>query len=77
MLWCSLNRLHKITLHCKKEAYQKRQFLAAEEVRAITARAFSDYSRPLDMVPYFKYLGIVLPVADDDWSAVIHNLAKA
>ena len=51
--------------------------MAAEEVRAVTARAFSDYSFPLDMVPYFKYLGIVLPVADDDWSAVIHNLAKA
>ena len=29
------------------------------------------------MVPSFKYLGRVLSAADDDWSAVIHNLKKA
>ena len=28
------------------------------------------------MVPYFKYMGKVLLVADDDWPAVIHNLVK-
>ena len=27
--------------------------------------------------PYFKYMGILLLVADDDWQAVIQNLMKA
>ena len=29
------------------------------------------------MVPSFKYLGRVLSTADNDWPAVIQNLAKA
>ena len=51
--------------------------MAAEEARAVTSRAFSAYGRPLEMVPFFKYLGRVLLAADDDWPAVIQNLSKA
>ena len=29
------------------------------------------------MVPHFKYLGIVLSTADNDWMVVIQNLTKA
>ena len=50
----------------KKGAERKRLFLAVEEERAATLRAFSAYGRTLDMVPSFKYLEIVLLVADDD-----------
>ena len=29
------------------------------------------------MVTFFKYLGIFLSVADDDWKALVRNLVKA
>ena len=63
----SLNGSHKIALNCKKGVEQKQRHLAAEESRAITARAFSTYRRPLEMVPPFKYLGRVLLATETDW----------
>ena len=42
-----------------------------------TARAFSAYGNPLEMVTYFRYLGRVILVVDDNWPTVIWNLAKA
>ena len=50
--------------------------MAAEEVRSVTSREFSDYGSPLEMVIYFRYLGRVMSVADDDWMAVVRNMAK-
>ena len=35
------------------------------------------YVTPLDMVTSFKYLGWVISAADNDWLAVVGNLAKA
>ena len=48
-----------------------------EEERAVTSRAFSAYGRPLEMVTSFRYPGRVISAADDDWLAVVQNLAKA
>ena len=51
--------------------------MAAEEARALTSRAFGAYGRTLEIVPPFKYLGIVVLAAEDHWKEVIQNLAKA
>ena len=48
----------------------------AEEERGVTARGFSFYWRPLDMVIYFKYLGWVVSATDDNWPAVVSNLVQ-
>ena len=48
-----------------------------DEARVVSSRTFNDYRRPLEMVPSFKYLGRVQSAADEDWPAVIHNIAKA
>ena len=51
--------------------------MAPEESRAATSRVFSAYGRTLDVVPSFKYLGIVLSASNDDWPLVVRNLTKA
>ena len=43
----------------------------------VTARAFRAYGTPLEMVTSFRYLGRVMSEADDDWTEVVQNLAKA
>ena len=60
-----------------KGADRKQWNLAAEEERAATSRAFSAYGHTLDMVPYFKYLGRGIYVADDDCPEVTRNMTKA
>ena len=47
------------------------------EDRAATSRALSAYGPPLEMMTSFIYLGRVILAADDDWPAVIRNMAKA
>ena len=47
-----------------------------EETKAVTSRAFSAYGHPLDIVPSFKYLGIVILMTYDDCQAVVQNLSK-
>ena len=65
------------TAHCTQGAERDRQQLAAEEEREVTDRDFSIYRRPLEMVTSFKYLGRVISVTDNDWPAVVNNLAQA
>ena len=55
--WRSLNRTHRRIEQCKQGVEWKRRILAAEEEREVTARAFSAYGRPLDMMTSFQYLG--------------------
>ena len=38
---------------------------------------FIAYGRPLDTVTSFRYLVRVISAADENWPAVIENLAKA
>ena len=77
VLWRSLNVSHKIRVQCKKGAERKRRSLTVEEAKAANSSSFSAYRRTLEMVPYLKYLVIVLSAADDDWLEVIRNLTKA
>ena len=56
--------------------YRKRWKLAAEEEREVTARSFSAYGRPLEMVTSFIYLGRVILAADYDWPEVVSNLSR-
>ena len=51
--------------------------MSETELRESTERAFEAYRKPLDNVSAFKYLGRVMKVGDDDWSAVADNLSKA
>ena len=51
--------------------------MATEEARAVTPRGFSAYRLTFKMVTSFKYMGIVLLVAYDDWPTVVQNLVKA
>ena len=39
-------------------------------------QAFSAYGYPLDMMTSFKYLGQVILASDNDFPAVVRNLAK-
>ena len=39
-----------------------------------TEREITEYGTPLALVTSFKYLGRALSEADDDWTAVVHNL---
>ena len=48
-----------------------------EEEREVTARAFSTYGCPLDMVTSLKYLGRVILATDNDCPAVVSNLYRA
>ena len=72
----SLNGFHKSIAKCKKDVKRKRQRLAVEEARVMTSKVFSAYGCPFEKVQSFKCLGIVLLVTDDDWPAVIQNLAN-
>ena len=54
---------------------RKRQRLAAEAEREVTARAFSAYGHRLYIVTYFRYLRYVILAADSDWTAVLNNLS--
>ena len=56
---------------------RKFKHLAAEETQLGTETAvFQEYLLPIYMVSYFKYLGGMIIVADDDWVEVISNMRK-
>ena len=40
--------------------------MAVEEASSVNSKAFSGYYLILEMVKYYKYLGRVLSVADDE-----------
>ena len=67
VLWKDLNGNHRRIEQYNQGVERKRQKLAAEEEREVTARSFSAYGRPLDMVTSFRYMGKVILVADEDW----------
>ena len=71
--WRALNGTHRRIAQCKQGAGRKQRRLAAEEEREVTARDFSAYGRPLEMVTSFQYLGRVISAAYDNWPAVVRN----
>ena len=56
----ALNGMHRCTEQYNWGAERKRRRLAAKEDREVTARDFSAYGRPLEMVNSFRYLGRVI-----------------
>ena len=52
--WKALNGTQRYTTQCNQGVEQKRRQLVAEEEREVTARDFSAYGRPLEMVNSFK-----------------------
>ena len=74
--WKALNEMHRRTAQCNRGAERRRRRLAAEEGREVTARAFSPYGRPLEMVTSFKYLGQVILETENEWPAAVRNLAR-
>ena len=69
--------MHQHTVQCKNEAERKQRRLAEEEEREVISQAFGTYGLPLDIVTSFRYLVRVILAADDYWTAVIRNIAKA
>ena len=74
--WKALNVTHRCTSQCTWGADQKKRKLAAEEEREATARDFSPYGCPLEMVTSFKYLGQVISATDGEWPEVLRNLDR-
>ena len=75
--WKALNGKHRRTSQYKRGAERQLRLLPAEEEREVTARAFSAYGRPLEMVTSFRYKERVILVADNDWPEVVNNLYQA
>ena len=75
--WRALNGRHKDTVMCKSGVERKRRRLAEVEIRESTDMAFEAYGEQLESVPRFTYLERVMTAGDDDWLAVVGNLAKA
>ena len=72
-----LNDRHLTTEFFQRGADRKRCCLAVEESRAGADTAITSYGIPLAPVTSFKYLGIFLLAADDNWTSVVRNLWKA
>ena len=66
LTWEALNGRHTTTAQCAKGAEMKRRRLGVEEMRDSMATAFQAYSRPLESVIYFKFLGRIMMDLDDD-----------
>ena len=62
---------------CKIGAERKRRRLAEAEIRECTEMAFEVYGQQIKSVSRFTYLGKVMTAVDDEWPAVVGNLAKA
>ena len=52
--WDSLNKIRRRTTQCTRGAEWKRRKLAGEEVREVTAMAFSAYGHPLEMLTSYR-----------------------
>ena len=71
-----LNRHHTTTAQCAKGSDQKHSWLAAEEMRESTARAFQAYISMIERVTSLKYLGKIMTDLYDNWLAVVGNMRK-
>ena len=70
----ALNHRHPLSALCTWEAEIKRQRLEEEEARSGEVMALQAYDRPLEKVSWFKYLGLLLTVTENNWPAVIATL---
>ena len=65
--WKALNGTHRRTSQCTQGEERRIRRLVVEEERGVTARDFSAYGRPLDMVTSLKYRGRLISEMDDNW----------
>ena len=64
--WAALNVSHTTTYRRAKGVEQKRQRLAAKDMREITVRDFQAYGRPLESITSLKYLEHTMKASDDN-----------
>ena len=77
MVLCKiLNETHIHTSQFNWGVERKRWWLAAEEEREVTVRAFSAYGHPLEMATSFRYLGQGISEVDDNCTVVVRNLVN-
>ena len=74
--WETLARGHPSTEICRRRAEQKRRCLATSAARVATGIKLRYCGHILDKVDTFKYISIMVPFDDNDWSAVLQNLQK-
>ena len=72
-----LNGQHLTTDFFQQRAERKRRLLVEKESRAGTEAGITAYGIPLAPVTSFKYLGIILLDADDNWPEMVSNLQRA
>ena len=75
--WRALNGRNLATAQCARGEEKKIRWLAEEELRKISERAFQAYGEPLENVTAFRYILRVMTAGDDVWPAVVGNLQKA
>ena len=61
---------------CTKGAERKIRWQREEKSQEITMVAFQAYSRALETVTTFKYLGRVLTTSNNNWPSVVANFWK-
>ena len=72
----ALNGQHLATDLCLQGEEWKWCHLADEEARAGAVIVIKAYRIPLSPVSYFRYLGIVISVFDNNWTEVVQNLKR-
>ena len=50
--------------------------MTVEEMQEITERDFRSYGRSLNLVPSFKYLGIIITASDNYWTVVVKTYGR-
>ena len=73
----SLNSRHLTTDFFQRGEERKQSHLAQEEAKVGNELVITAYGAPLILFKSFNYLGRVLLVADDDWTALVNNLWRA
>jgi hypothetical protein len=68
---------HRSTALCRQGRELKQKRVIREDTRKAREVVFTVEGVPLDSESWCVYLGILLSADDDDWPAVIRNMAKA
>ena len=73
----ALNVWHPTNTLCRRGIERKWSRLAEEKAWEGTERELTAYGSPLSHITFFKYLGRVLAVEDNDCPEVVRNLRSA
>ena len=75
--FAAINGRHYVTALCKDGVARKAQHVAAKRAHLALRQTFTAYSKELERVEVFKYLGRLLAYDDNDTQTVRGNLKKA